>query len=95
MTIRFVDPRGIPARPADPYQLTADLSAPGVTIGLLANNFPDSVTFLDELEKVMNETMPSVRTLRYAKPNASDTATAELLADIVRDCRAVVTAYGH
>ena len=95
MTIRFVDPRGVPARPVDPYHLTADLSIDGCTVGLLANNFPDSVNFLDELEQVLNETMPSLRTLRYAKPNASDTATVALLDEIVRDCRAVVTAYGH
>jgi hypothetical protein len=95
MTLRFVDPRGVPARPADPYSLSTDLSAEGTTVGLLANGFPDSVTFLDELERVLNEQLPAVRTLRYAKPNASDIATDQLLEGITRECRAVVTAYGH
>jgi hypothetical protein len=95
MTLRFVDPRGVPARPTDPYLLSADLTAAGCTVGLLANGFPDSVTFLDELELVLNEQLPTVRTLRYAKPNASDIADDQLLAGITRECRAVVTAYGH
>jgi hypothetical protein len=94
MTIRFVDPRGVPSRPADPYRLSLTLEQPR-TIGLLANNFPDSVTFLDELETVMREAFPSVLTRRYAKPNASDVATAELMATITNECDGLITAYGH
>ena len=95
MTVRFVDPRGVPAPSLQCYELRADFSAPGFAIGLLANNFPDSVTFLDELEKVLHEQFPAVPTRRYAKPNASDVATDQLLEGITRECRAVVTAYGH
>jgi len=95
MTVRFFDPRGVPAPPLQRYELGADFSAPEFTIGLLANNFPDSVTFLDELELVLNEQYPAVHTKRYAKPNASDVATDKLIEGITRECRAVVTAYGH
>ena len=95
MTVRVFDPRGVPAPPLQRYELGADFSAPEFTIGLLANNFPDSVTFLDELELVLNEQYPVVHTKRYAKPNASDVATDKLIEGITRECRAVVTAYGH
>ena len=95
MTVCFVDPRGVRAPPLQRYDLSADFSVPKFTIGLLANNFPDSVTFLDELEMVFNERYPAVHTKRYAKPNASDVATDQLIEGITRECRAVVTAYGH
>jgi hypothetical protein len=94
MTIQFVDPRGVPSRPADPYTLTLSVSQ-SQTIGLLANNFPDSVTFLDELEVVLRESFPHITTRRYAKPNASDVATASLMNTITSECDGLITAYGH
>jgi hypothetical protein len=94
MTIRFVDPRGVPSRPVDPYVLSLDREGPR-TVGLLANNFPDSVTFLDELEAVMHNSFPTITTRRYAKPNASEVASEQLMATIMSECDGLITAYGH
>jgi hypothetical protein len=94
MTIQYVDPRGVPSRPVDPYGLSLALGQP-LTMGLLANNFPDSITFLDELEAVIGESFPSITTRRYAKPNASDVATEQLMATIASECDGLITAYGH
>ncbi len=94
MTIRFVDPRGIQAKPADPYDLTVAVSSETV-IGLLANNFHDSVSFLDELEGALKAQYPQIATRRYAKRDASDIASAELLETIRSECHGLITAYGH
>jgi hypothetical protein len=94
MTLQFVDPRGVPSRPADPYVLSLELT-PTTTIGLLANNFPGSVAFLDELEQAIHSSYPELATKRYAKPNASDTATTMLMSTIEAECDGLVTAYGH
>jgi hypothetical protein len=94
MTIQFVDPRGVPSRPADPYVWSLKLT-PNATIGLLANNFPGSVAFLDEVEAAIHHEYPELRTRRYAKPNASDTATGALMATIESECDGLITAYGH
>jgi hypothetical protein len=94
MTIQFVDPRGVPSRPADPYVLSMQL-IPGSVVGLLANNFPGSVAFLDEVESAMHVQYPAIKTKRYAKPNASDTATATLMSKIESECDGLITAYGH
>lgn len=94
MTIQFVDPRGVPAKPADPYALTVSLNAETV-IGLLANNFHDSVAFLDELEATLHARYPALKTKRYQKRNASDIASDEMLSDIKTQCHALITAYGH
>jgi hypothetical protein len=94
MTIQFVDPRGVPSRPADPYVLSMHRTA-GSVVGLLANNFPGSVAFLDEVEAAMHVQFPELKTKRYAKPNASDTATATLMSMIESECDGLITAYGH
>jgi hypothetical protein len=94
MTIQFVDPRGVPSRPMDPYGLSMQLE-PNKTVGLLANNFPGSVAFLDEVESAIHTQYPQIKTKRYAKPNASDTATAALMGTIKTECDGLITAYGH
>jgi hypothetical protein len=94
MTIQFVDPRGLPSRPADPYAHSMQLK-PESVVGLLANNFPGSVAFLDELESAMQAQYPQIKTKRYAKPNASDTATTTLMSTIESECDGLITAYGH
>ena len=47
--VEFLDPRAGVAAPVEPYGLAADWSAGPPTIGLLANGFPDSVAFLDQV----------------------------------------------
>ena len=51
-TTEFLDPRAQPKAVAEPYDIKVDLDSP-LTIGLVANGFPDSVRFLDHVEKTI------------------------------------------
>ncbi len=92
--ITFLDPRGEPSRPIEPYANRAALE-PGETIGLFANGFPDSVAFLDHIEKALGDLLPGVSFARYDKGNASALASEPMLDTIAETCSAVVGAYGH
>lgn len=94
MSIEFYDPRGATRVAAEAYLPRADLGD-SPRIGLLANNFPDSVAFLDAIETALAGALPDARFARYAKPGASAPASAELVQQIAHECDALVTAYGH
>jgi hypothetical protein len=95
VTVQFLDPRAEPGLPVDPYELTVDVAAGPVDIGLLANGFPDSVAFLDQVQAALAEALPEARFHRYDKGNPSITAPDQMLAEITAACSAVVAAYGH
>lgn len=92
--VTFVDPRGVPGAAAQPYTL-ADPLEPGAVIGLMANGFPDSDTFLDHIAEAIEVRLPDVEFARFNKGNASALISDEMLADIEQTCTAVVAAYGH
>lgn len=93
MDISYHDPRGETRTPPEPYACSTD---PGsAAIGLLANGFPDSVAFLDAVERALAAALPDARFLRYEKPGASIPANAALVDRIAGECDALVTAYGH
>ena len=92
--MEFLDPRGVPSRAIDPYELTAQLTE-GDTVALFANGFPDSVAFLEHVEKSLSHELPGVSFLRLDKGNASALASDEHLSTIADSCSAVVAAYGH
>ena len=92
--IEFHDPRAQPSVEPTPYELETELTD-GKTVGLLANGFPDSVRFLDQLEAVLSERLPRVTVKRYDKGNASVILDDQVLAGITKECHAVVAAYGH
>jgi hypothetical protein len=94
MTIEFLDPRGEPETVSLPYELSADLTSVA-TVGLLANGFPDSVAFLDQVEAAMRSLRPELEYARYDKGSASAIADDTMIDTIVTECQAVVTAYGH
>lgn len=94
MTVEFLDPRGAPRVAFEAYTCRAPLEGEAV-IGLLANNFPDSVPFLDAIERAIATVLPAARFARYVKKNASVPADERLVADIAARCDALVTAYGH
>jgi hypothetical protein len=78
------------------YTLSATLTgAESIDVGFLANGFPDSESFLDELAAAMQKLEPGIRTHRYNKGNASIPAPEAMLNEARRDCAAVVAAYGH
>lgn len=79
-----------------PYELSTSVKGSNaITIGFLANGFPDSENFLRELEAVLKESEPGIKSCLYNKGNASVAASDELLGKIKGDCEAVVAAYGH
>lgn len=92
--VSFVDPRGVPADATLPYTLEHPLDD-GAVIGLMANGFPDSDTFLDHVANAVSNRLPAVRFERYNKGNASKPADIAMLDSVEADCDAVIAAYGH
>ena len=92
--MEFLDPRGVPSRPIEPYRLRADLNE-GDTVALFANGFPDSVAFLEHVGKALATELPGVRFIHLDKGNASALASDAHLSTIAESCSAVVAAYGH
>ncbi len=88
-----MDPRAEPAEPVTPYDLSAGTAA--LTIGLLANGFPDSVPFLDALGESLRRIRPDLEVRAWNKGNASMAADDRLIGEITGGCDAVVAAYGH
>lgn len=95
MGVTFLDPRAEPGTPVEAYGLAADLSVPGLTIGLLANGFPDSVAFLDQVEAALRDALPGAAFRRWDKGDASSVAGPAMLEEIRSTCQAAVAAYGH
>lgn len=93
--ITFLDPRAEPGAPVEPYELTVDVEAAPATIGLVANGFPDSEAFLDQVEKALAVAVPTASFMRWNKHNASSVISDEMLDEVVAGCQAVVAAYGH
>ncbi|MDE0872297.1 MAG: hypothetical protein OSA88_00295 [Acidimicrobiales bacterium] len=94
ITTEFHDPRADAQAVAEPYELEVDLGKP-LTIGLVANGFPDSVRFLDHVEKSLGQVVPTASFVRYDKGDASSVVSGRMLEDIQAECQAVVAAYGH
>lgn len=92
--MEFLDPRGVPSRPIEPYELTAELRE-GDSVALFANGFPDSVSFLEHIEKSLSHALPGITFVHLDKGNASALASEDHLSTIAESCSAVVAAYGH
>lgn len=95
MAVQFLDPRADAGAAVEPYELSLDLTDGPISIGLLANGFPDSERFLDKVEKELAHLVPGATFHRYNKGNASITVPDDMLSSIVSECSAVVAAYGH
>lgn len=80
----------------EPYTLSSKVrGSNSISIGFLANGFPDSVNFLNELQAAVQALEPGVEVHTYNKGNASVPANDEMLATIKDECQAVIAAYGH
>jgi len=66
-----------------------------LTVGLLANGFPDSAKFLEHLRTALGVKLPEARFKHYVKKVDSAVVSDEMLASIEADCEALVCAYGH
>jgi len=93
--IEYLNPRAEPSASIEAYQLAIDVTATPVTIGCLANGFPDSVHFLQHLAAALAEQLPEARFRHYDKGDASSVAPDPMLDSIASECQAVVAAYGH
>jgi hypothetical protein len=94
--IEYHDPHAATSIKATPYALAIPTStANALTIGLLANGFPDSENFLNHIAAVLQTHEPDISFEYYNKGNASIPASPEILASIKTQCQAVITAYGH
>ena len=96
--VEFLDPRGRVATAVEAYELTYDVRAnegAGVTVGLLANGFPDSELFLNKIAAVLKKRLPNIKTKLWNKGNAGVPASEEMLSDITADCQVAIAAYGH
>ena len=71
MTVKFLDPGDEAGLPVEPYRLGLDVTSGPVDIGLLANGYPDSVAFLDQVQAALAEALPEARFHRWDKGNAS------------------------
>jgi hypothetical protein len=79
-----------------PYDLSVAIAGEESTrIGLLANGFPDSVSFLDEVGNALRKLHPGIKVTAYNKGNASMPAGEQLLGEIGGECIGVIAAYGH
>ena len=93
--VEFIDPRAEPGAAVDPYELSVDLTAGSPTIGLVANGFPDSESFLDQVEKALAVALPDASFRRWNKGDASAMISDAMLDEVVESCSAMVGAYGH
>ena len=96
--IKFHDPRGEVGIEVEDYGLSYDVAAndgAGVTVGLLANGFPDSVNFLDAVGAALRKKLPNITVKSWNKGNASIPAPQDMLDEIKASCQVAIAAYGH
>ena len=96
--LTFFDPRGLVKRTVEPYCNSLDVRKKGgedITVGLLANGFPDSELFLRKVGSAIQNCLPQIGTKIWNKGNPGITVPEDLLQAIVADCHVVVAAYGH
>lgn len=94
--LTYHDPRAPTATAVTPYELGIDLRGSNqVTIGFLANGFPDSEAFIEAVANAMQTRLPGMTPLYWNKGNASITVPDAMLGEIRGRCQALVAAYGH
>lgn len=94
--IEYHNPEAQVGTEIEPYDLSATVrGSNSISIGFLANGFPDSENFLNVLQEAVQALEPGVEVHAYNKGNASVPANDDMLATIEDECQAVVAAYGH
>ena len=94
--IEYLNPDAPAGVEETPYELSLSVSeGETASIGLLANGFPDSVEFLDELGAALKTLRPGIDVRAFNKGNATMPASEQLLGEIGGECVGVVAAYGH
>jgi hypothetical protein len=95
--LEFLDPHAEPGTEAHAYSLGLGdaLESRAVRIGLLANGFADSETFLVEVGRALGRRLPHAEFVHAAKPNPSLLVSDDVFDSLRARCDAVVGAYGH
>lgn len=93
MTVTYLDPTAEEGIPAEAYELFLE-EREDVTIGLIANTFPDGTRFMDKLEAALHELMPHAVLRRYQKLSVLP-MEADQLEAVRRECDAAIAAWGH
>jgi len=94
--LEFHDPRAPIGVQREPYGLGIDLMRMNdPCMAFLANGFPDSERFLENVAEAMERLLPRLTVRAYNKGNASIPAPPEMLDEIQANCHAAVAAYGH
>lgn len=95
MPIRYFDPRPPSASVSSASLPMGGGPVESVRIGLLANGFPDSMAFLDEVALALTMVIPQAVFVRVEKASPPTPLTAEQVRVLTDDCGAVIAAYGH
>ena len=78
--IEYHNPAGQVVLEVEPYTLSASVTgSKEINIGFLANGFPDSENFLNEIQKAMQAIEPGIEVYSYNKGNASMPANEEMI----------------
>lgn len=93
--IEYHDPTAPTQVENTPYTHCIAVSGEKIDLGFLANGFPDSENFLNELQQAIQAIEPGIRVHAWNKGNASIPAPADMLEEINNTCDAVIAAYGH
>jgi hypothetical protein len=94
MSITYLDPAAEESIPAEPYELFLDLARRPLTLGLIANAFPDATNFMDAVAREVASVLPGVTLKRYQKPTVEPLSDA-MLTEIAKECDGVLAAWGH
>ena len=96
--IRFHNPAAKTAIAPEPYELSCDIrpkDGADLTVGLLANGFPDSEVFIRKVGEAIQKRLPNITTKVWNKGNAGVPASEEMLREIAESCQVAIAAYGH
>ena len=96
--IRFHNPAAKTAIAPEPYELSCDIrpkDGADLTVGLLANGFPDSEVFIRKVGEAIQKRLPNITTKLWNKGNAGVPASEEMLREIAESCQVAIAAYGH
>lgn len=94
MTVTYLDPSAEASAPVEPYELFLDLSKRPLTLGILANAFPDATNFMDAVAYEVAAALPGVTLKRYQKANV-DPMPEQMLAEVAQECDGLLAAWGH
>lgn len=93
--IRYFDPRPPVASVLSTLPPSSAGPVETVRIGLLANGFPDSMAFLDEVALALVRVIPQAAFVRIEKVSPPTPLTNDQVRVLTEDCGAVIAAYGH